>query len=419
MISLKKIAEALLILFLTSTFTAIAQSPVSSFIAMDDSVKQMISFYDCDTILVVLPDNYKLRTADKVALENFVFWKARPVYAYIHESELKDSDMHHSIQYFGPAHKFSKQVLEETPFKKETNGFSFHQRLFQNPEDAFYYMHPVGRKIYTCRNGEEFPLVYISFMAGPYQLYVFSGRQIIYSGYETAGLTGNQINDMDLLRSQYFCNKQKSQFFNLYFACSFSPDSISGTAAREMDQFVTELCKYLNVEPTGIHSITSYFYPVREDLQYFIAAPLWQTIYGKSFGDINHITGFDLATVKHETGHSIIAAKIGDNPNPFFAEGFRQASDYYFSKEAYIRDLETYKNNTSLLTAELVISDNALFFRNWSNYAIAGVFTNYLIERTGLEAFKDAYARNEIEQLLKSRGTSIEKLIGEFISANR
>ena len=286
-------------------------------------------------------------------------------------------------------------------------------RKFDQPQDAFYYMHPSGQRIYTCRNGEEHPLVYIGFLAGAYQLYVFHGNEIVYSANATLPFSESQLNDMDKLREKYFCHHINSRYFKLSFPGTFPFDSLSDSLGNELDDYVNQLCHYLNVDTTSIR-INAYFYTSREELQYFIAAPLWQTIYGKSYGNINHIKGFNLGTVKHETAHSIIGAKIGFNPSPFFLEGFRQFTDYFFNDSAYANDLKAFRDNRELLTPALVYADNASFFRDMVNYSISGVFTAYIIENVGLEAFKAAYAQNCLDELLKSQGLSVSELIDEF-----
>lgn len=409
----KRLHQLCLILFI-SLFYNPANAQVKGFVAMDDSVKAMIEFYKVDTILVVLPDAYTIKESNAEAIENFVFWKDKPVYEYKHESTLQPNDFEKNIQFFGPVFKFRNKSLLDIPFGIEKEGFSYRERSFQKPEDAFYYMHPSGRKMYTCQNGDEHPLAYLGFLAGAYQLYIWSGNEIAFSGNEATSRSVEQINDMDALRENYFCRKINSQFFNLYFDCALSGDSISDTLGNELDHYVVQLCSFLNVDTVGLKAIDTYFYTEREELQYFIAAPLWQTIYGKSFGDINHITGFNLGTFKHETGHSIIGAKMGFNPYPFLMEGFRQSTDYFFSQDAYLNDLKAYKENADLLTKELVFSDNSVFFRGWVNYSISGVFIKYLVDRIGLSAFKEDYSQNKIEDLLIGKGYSIEGLIEDF-----
>lgn len=406
------------IIFMLCILIPPAGAQVAGFVPMDDSLKAMLHFYDADTILVVVPDNYTIQDNDAHTIENFVFWKDKPTYAYKHESELQAMDTLKRIQFFGPAFKFSPKTFSDIPFQIIEDSFEFLGRKFTRPQDAFYYMHPSGKQIYTCRNGEDHPLVYIGFLAGAYQLYVFHGNEIIYSGNDAFPSGESGLNDMDKLREDYFCRRINSRYFKLNFPCNFALDSVSDSLGNELDEYVNQLCRHLNVDTTSIQRIETNFYTSREELQYFIAAPLWQTIYGKSFGDINHIRGFDLDTFKHETGHSIIGAKIGFNPSPFFMEGFRQFTDYFFSEAAYINDLKTFSDNRELLTPALVHAENIDFFRGMVNYSISGVFTAFIIDKVGLKAFKTAYAANKIDDMLERHGLSVQRLIEDFKSKN-
>lgn len=389
-------------------------SQPAGFVAMDDSVKLMVRFYETDTIVVVLPDGFSIKTEDSVAVCGFVFWKEKPVYVFRQESSLKKADYEKHLQYFGPCFRFSKEAVDGLPFGIERNGFSFNGRQFGHTNDAFYYINNQASRIYTCRNGEDHPLAYIGFMAGAYQFYVFSGNQIIYSGFQTDGKTSLQLNDMDDLRGAYFGNRIEGLFSDFYIASSISDTSGFHNSVKDFDGFVTGLCRYLEVESSSIPCFATYFYQTREELQYFIAAPLWSTIHGKSFGDINHITGLSMDICKHEAGHSIIGSAIGKAPSAFFDEGFRQATDYYSSSEAYKHDLEVFRAHRNNLSVELITGESVLFFRGMENYSVAGIFTYHLMQLAGLKAFKDAYRDNNMEALIGKLGYDWQMLIDDL-----
>lgn len=399
-------------MLLATCFTSIAQ--VGGFVPMDESMQQLLNFYNTDTIIVVIPNGYKVRQNDKKSIESFAFWREDLAYIYIQESTLQADDMAKHLQLFGPAFLFETDIIGTLPFNVEKNGFSYRGRIFTKPEESFYYMNNDATRIYTCRNGENQTLAYTEYWAGGvYQLYVFSGNSIILSGFDKGDGSVPCINDMDRFRAEYFCQTISSQFFDLHFACNYTSIN-ADSLASELDRFVIELCNYLDVDTLGLPKVTTYIYSNREDLQLFIAANSNQTVYGKSFGNTNHIMHFDLGIFKHEAGHSIIGSKVGRNPNPFFDEGFRQYTDYFFSREAYENDLKIFKENAHLLTPALVLSTNNNFFSTMLNYSISGVFVKHLIDRTGLEEFKSAYAQNEIIKMLENRLGSMEDTIKEL-----
>jgi hypothetical protein len=399
-------------MLLATCFTSIAQ--VGGFVPMDESMQQLINFYNTDTIVVVTPNGYEVKQNDRKSIESFVFWRENLVYICKQESALHAEDFTKHLQLFGPAFLFETDIFAGSPFRTEQNGFSYRGRKFIKPEDSFYFMNSKATRIYTSRNSDDFPLVFNEYLAGGvYQLYVFSGSSIILSGFDKGDGSTPSINDMDRLRAEYFCQTISSQYFDLHFACSYSTIN-SDSLANELDNFVIDLCNYLEVDTLGIPKVTTYVYTTREDLQLFIAANSNQTVYGKSLGNTNHIMHFDLGIFKHEAGHSIIGSTVGKNPNPFFDEGFRQYTDYLFSNEAYDSDLKIFKENAQLLTPELVLSSNNIFFSNMVNYSISGVFVKHLIDRIGLEEFKGAYAQNNINETLQDNGLTIEYIVDEF-----
>lgn len=399
-------------ILVVSYITCSAQ--VVEFVAMDESMRQLLSFYNTDTIIVVLPNGYEVKQNDMNSLENFAFWRENLVYIYKQESALHAMDLVKHLQLFGPAFLFENEIFTGSPFDTLQNGFSYKGRKFIKPKDSFYYMNNDATRIYTCRNSDDMPLVYNEHLAGGvYQLYVFNGSNIILSGFDSGDGSKPSINDMDRLRTEYFCQTISSQFFDLHFACSYSSIN-ADSLANELDRFVLDLCNYLEVDTLGIPKVTTYIYTTREDLQLFIAANSNQTVYGKSFGNTNHIMNFDLGIFKHEAGHSIIGSTVGKNPNPFFDEGFRQYTDYIFSSDSYENDLKILKENAYLLTPELVLSTNNIFFSNMVNYSISGVFVKHLIDKIGLEEFKGAYAQKKLIETIENHIGSLGDAISEL-----
>lgn len=409
----KVILTAITLLFISLLSKAQSETySLKHFVPMDDSMKQMIAFYAADTILVISPDTYLLTNEDKKIIESFVFWKQPPIHVYKTASELFPEDSLYHRQYVGPLYMFQPDVLPNLPVNILPVGFSYCGHSFTDPRDALYYMHPSGKMIFTNNNSPQAGFPYVSYLAGgAYPFYVFNGNQIVFTGMYNDEL--QQLNDMDVLRDAYFCPAIHSRFFNLYFPCGMNLEQ-SKDLGNELDQFVLQICANLTVDPSLIKPVTSYFYKNRIDLQYFIAAPLWQTVYGKSFGDINHITGFDLQIFKHEAGHSVINATLGINPSPFFSEGLRQYTDYGFNSDAYLKDLRITRENIQLLTPELIFDNGEQFFRNMTHYNISGVFTGFLIHVFGPIEFKAAYSQNSFEELFFSKGYTLEKLIESF-----
>lgn len=405
---MKLFSLGILLLVLAFSKPSTAQLPV--FVPMDDSVKLMVRFYETDSVIVVLPDGYKVNPEDSTAICNFVFWKEKPVYVFRHESSLTPDEYSKHLKFFGPCYKFSGNRMKETPFQIEKTGFSFNGRHFNGNNDAFYYINSEANRVYACRNGENQPLAYLGYMAGPYQFYVFSGNNIVYSGFDAA----SGINDMDKLRQENFGDPVHNKFADFFISVNITDTTGFYKTAAEYDEFIGQLCDTLGFDASKLPRFSNYFYGTMNELRLFIAMPAWSEVHGKSFGDINHITGLNMEILKHETGHTIIGHFLGKAPSAFFDEGFRQATDYFLSSEAWERDKEVFRKNRNKLNMQLITGESVTFFTGMENYSLAGVFIYQLIQITGLGPFKVAYHENRIEELIKESGYNWQQLIDKL-----
>ncbi len=400
-------------LLLNGIFISAGFSQPAGFIAMDDSVKLMQQFYHSDTIVVVIPDGHDLNPEDAAMIRDFVFWKEKPFYEFRHESQLNTTDAGKHLLFTGPIHAFRHIATADIPVTPLKYGFSYKGEQFCLPGDGFYYISDNADRLYICRNGKDAPLSYLGYLTSAYQFYILRGDRICFSGFRPGGGKTEQMNNLDDLRKSYFGNLIRTKYADFNVAASITDTTGLGSALRDFDRFVDGMCQYLSVEPAGVPRFETYFYNTREELQYFIAAPLWQTVYGKSTGNINHVTGLSMTICRHEAGHTIIGATIGKAPSAFFDEGFRQATDYFFSPEAYQHDLEVFRTHHQNLTPGLITGEGVEFFRAMENYSISGIFVHALIRITGPEAFKKAYAGHRMDELIQEYGYTWEKLIEE------
>lgn len=400
-------------LLLNGIFISAGFSQPAGFIAMDDSVKLMQKFYDTDTVVVVLPDGYDLNHEDATLIRDFVFWKEKPFYEFRHETQLSTTDSGKHLLFSGPVHAFRHISAADLPVTPLKYGFSYKGEQFCLPGDGFYYISDNADRLYICRNGEDAPLSYLGYLTSAYQFYILRGDRIIYSGFHPGRGKTEQMNNLDDLRKSYFGKMIRTKYADFYVAASITDTTGLGSALPEFDRYVDGMCQYLSVEPADVPRFVTYFYNTREELQYFIAAPLWQTVYGKSTGNINHVTGLSMTICRHEAGHTIIGATIGKAPSAFFDEGFRQATDYYFSPETYQHDFEVFRTHHQYLTPALITGEPVEFFRAMENYSISGIFIHALIRITGPEAFKRAYAGHCMDEFIQEYGYTWEKLIEE------
>lgn len=398
------------LIFIISSISRL-EAQTLEFFPMDENFELLQKFYKTDTILVVFPDLEPISATDKQAIEKYMYWSISPVFSYKKESDINSMDLKKNIQFFGPLFRFQKEYAE-IPVKKTDHGFLYKTEVFDKENDAFYYLNECANRLYTCKNQGKAINQFYSYGVGAYSFYIFRNSEIVYSGFVGTTLSKEKINDLTHYREIYFQHKTLS-FFDLNIAKTLNADSLFNLSSKELDKYVINLCEQLKVDTNNIR-INIYAYADRIDLQKFIAAPLWQTVWGRCVGNVLHSTQLDLAIVKHETAHSIIIQKIGDNANAFWGEGFRQYTDYLLNKEAYSFDLGITKANIGFLNREL-INGSSKYFNYSENYCISGVFVKYIIDKIGFPEFKTIYSQQKIEEYITEKyKISIDELIAGF-----
>jgi hypothetical protein len=402
----------LVVLFITIGSINRLDAQTLDFYPMDENFELLQKFYETDTVLVVFPDSEPVSAIDKQAIEKFKFWGKTPFFFYKKESEINSMDLKKNIQFFGPLFKFQKEY-SELPVKKTDHGFLYKTESFNKENDSFYYINESANMLYMCKNSSKAISPFFIYGVGAYSFYIFRDSEIVYSGFANENLSNEKINDLNRFREIYFQQKTLP-FFNLNIAKTLKVDSLFNIASKELDKYVINLCDYLKVDTNNINKMKLYAYADRIDLQKFIAAPLWSTVRGKSVGNVLHSTQLDLSIVKHETAHSIIFQKIGNNSNSFWNEGFRQYTDYIFNKGAYNYDLEITKTNIELLNKEL-LNGSSKFFNHTENYCISGVFVKYMVDKISFSKFKTVYSQQNIEEYIAEKyEISMNELIAEF-----
>ena len=408
------------ILLFASAHSALAQEEPYRFAPMDEGFERIRRFHDVDTITVVYPHGYVLSEDEKALIEGYVFWEQgqnRPAYFYLDEHDLNAADSENHLQYYGPFDRFTNQHMIDIPIQPVSNGFQVEGNVFDQRGDAFFYITDDGTRLFTCRNSAEAPFPATELPLGAYQLNVLRDNELIYTGiYSEEGST-KDINDLTMMRREYFAETLESAYFDIYLARDLLDNDTAPKAfVQKADAFVDALCNYLTIAPYKLPRTKLYFYNSNEELQLFLAQPLWQTIHGKALEGNNHITGLSLSTMKHEIGHTVIDFGLGRNPHAFWYEGFRQYTDYFFSEGDYQLDRRITLEHIDLLTPELIFGATN-YFNNEQHYPISGVFVRYLIDQVGYEAFVEAYIRDDMDTLVDSVFTSTDNLILDFRKA--
>ncbi len=387
-----------------------AQSPY--FYPMDEKFELLQKFYKTDTVLVIFPDSESMSLSEKQGVEDLIFWGKKPTFKYKKEGELVSADLEKHIQLYGAIFKF-KNTYSKMPIQRNAKSFSYKSESFNNDNDAFYYITDNAKILYTCKNSKTTLNPFSIYGVGAYNFYIFSNYEMRYTGYVSSISLEENINDIQSLKNQYF-NKQSTRFFDVNIAKTLNADSVFNLLYGILDEYVINLCKVLKEDTSKLDKMKLYIYANRIDLQKFIAAPLWSTIWGKCMGNTLHTYHVDIATIKHETAHSIIFQKIGYYANPLFDEGLRQYTDYLLNEDIYVSDLEVAKNHIELLNNEL-LNGSVNFFSKKENYPISGIFIKYLVDKIGFSNFKAVFSKQLIDEYVHEKyNITTKELFEEF-----
>jgi len=395
------------------------QAQIPDYIQGDENFTLTLAFHKADTLLVVVPHNYKITDQEKTDIENYVFWdqyQKKPVYKYITETELTQKDLFRNLQFYGPFCDFQLAEIRNIPIKQVKDGFIFNNEVFSKPTDAFFYINDEATRLYTCRNSTQVFHQYANLAAGYFQLYIFRGTELYLSGYCSNKTNQPKVNYIFKMRLPYFETIATKNFdFNL--AKSICTDSLKNVILGQADNYLENLCDILKTDTLNLERMTTYMYNSMLDLQQFLSMSPNMTIYGKSIGSVNHISSFDMGVFKHETAHTVIGSKVGVQSNSFFCEGFAVYTGYLMEGSNFKNDLDSTKIHLDLLTEEIIIGPDHRFYSFPPMYPISGVFTRFIIDKIGIETFKTIYAQQNIENAFLKKGFPLTDLITEFKNA--
>lgn len=392
------------------------QAQITGYIPGDENYTLALAFHKVDTLLVVVPHNYIITDQEKIEIENYVFWdqyQKKPVYIYKTETELTTEDKLRNLQFYGPFCDFQLAEIQNIPFKQVEGGFSFNNEIFARPTDSFFYLNDEATRLYTCRNSTQVWHQYANLAAGYFPLYIFNGTELYLSGYCSNNTNQPQINSITNMRQSYF-ELIATHHFDFKVAKTLYTDSQQKVILGQADKYLGNLCDLLQTDTLNLERMTTYVYKSMLDLQQFLSMSPRMTIYGKSIGNVNHVSKFDMYVFNHELAHTIIGRKIGFQPNSFFCEGFATYTGYFVDDNNYASDLDSTKIHLDLLSEEIIIGPDHRFYSFPPMYPISGVFTRFIVDKIGIETFKAIYAQQNIENAFLEKGLPLADLIAEF-----
>lgn len=148
-------------------------------------MERTLNFFKTDTIVVVTPDDYNLTDSDKNDIEIYLFYTpcdSYPVYRYKSESDLSKRDNRKHLLLYGCLSDFKKSELLHLPIVKTEDGFKFRKQVYNQPDDAFFYINENSNRMYLCKNSNEKSHEFFRAGAGAYPMHIFRADEIVVTG---------------------------------------------------------------------------------------------------------------------------------------------------------------------------------------------------------------------------------------------
>ena len=140
------------------------------------------------------------------------------------------------------------------------------------------------------------------------------------------------------------------------------------------------------------------------------------TMYGYALNDEIHASGFSDNAIQHEAGHWLINNQINKTTANFISEGIQMwymlSTNDEFKQQGLLMARQF---STEDLTDVITGKEN--FFQGDKYYLISGIFVSYLIEKYGVEKFKELYSFNHDEMLIgfeKTYSTSLPAIVQDY-----
>lgn len=358
-------------------------------------------FFTGDSVIFVIPDT-KLNHKDSMILR-----ACNRTKIIKKESELTNSDYKMKLHIWGEISDFKNWKKFDLPIEQTSIGFEYENKTFEKNGDCIFYLNSqANRLVYGGNTIQAIDPIRRSLL-GTYQIYIFQYNLIIYNGNENEKLT-----DLDKIREVYFTKTIETKYFNFYLT---SKSVVDKDFSHSMDNFIDKLSQKLNIDTENYKKVKFFLYNNLSDAAYLSGMPFPMQMSGLNVNNVAHSTSFDVKTIKHEATHWLISQKIGDNSNNFYVEGFRQYTDYLLDSVSYKNDLLISQENINNLTISLIDGDSHEFFSSPHNYPISGVFVKYLIDKVGLETFKDYYSADMVnDRFLVNHGLDKQEIIIDF-----
>jgi hypothetical protein len=334
------------------------------------------------------------------------------------ESELLDSDYQKNILMVGLMPDFTKWNKLRTPVRRISGGFMINGKSFRDSLDGFVFV-DTNRIIIAANSLKALKDAQLALTGGHDILLVQHGK-ITFFGNRVNASRFDWFNLQDLKQTNY--NFKRSGLFDAIYISKTWKDSIDYPALnRSLTSYAKQFLRIYRI-PMPARKITWFLHTNMQEYgtmsgMFGLTCPGNNSAGFSIRGEI-HTHGFDTGLVKHEYSHYLFDAAIPQDHNPaFFVEGCVEYVTNLNDPALFIKRLATAKKFQDTLNYTDLIVNNRDFYGRYSNanYAISGVFVKYVIDKFGVEAFKQyCLAGNKKEKAKTILRVDFDRLIADY-----
>lgn len=215
--------------------------------------------------------------------------------------------------------------------------------------------------------------------------------------------------------------------FIFRYSASFLYANELRSKASSYDAFCDTVTRILRL-PKASFETNVYLYA--DSVEQFLCFKGWPALReNQAVSLIREIHANGLGAIEHETVHILVNDLIAYATSSFFAEGIEQYVEQVRSVDAFRKALAVAKKflkepfekwaNGSIGFWATPLDDSLPAAAPVSAYPVSGLFVNYLIQRSGVETFKEFYRRIRTEKSSEAAfsivyGYPFSKAISEF-----
>ena len=371
------------------------------------------SFYDNNDKIMVLSDKYLNNSEYKRMYGYFLLDTLLRVKT---ESQLCEADYKKPLLIFGPIEGFKNWSTFDVPVFKTKIGFSFLNVPYDRLNDGIFYCSP-NRMVNTGNSLQ--PVWELQSQVKLFHYIIVSNNERIKLGEY---LPGKEFEiDLIAVRNNNY-SELNTKYIKIYASKKIDADLVEKFISNT-DSIFEEMCRKLTISPPE-EQIICYLHSEPNEATFFANFYFMQG-YGvlpkdRTFGTVFmkqlHCVGLSLDIVKHEGFHALWDKSVGLSINAFFSEGIQE----YF---LWGQDTSIVRNNINMLKkyidydmTNLVLKGEIQSFwggpaeNNWPiAYPLSGLFVKYLVDKWGLESFKEMY-------VIEDKSSAFEKIYNKSAS---